>query len=106
MSLFDKQDEQRRREVQPLAARMRPQTLDEFVGQEHFIGEGKILRRLIKADRLGSVIFYGPPGTGKTTLARILASETKSVFQQISAVTSGVKAVSYTHLTLPTIYSV
>jgi len=91
MSLFDKQDEQRRREVQPLAARMRPQTLDEFVGQEHFIGEGKILRRLIKADRLGSVIFYGPPGTGKTTLARILANETKSVFQQISAVTSGVK---------------
>lgn len=91
MSLFEKQDEERRREVQPLAARMRPRTLDEFVGQEHFLGEGKILRRLIKADRLGSVIFYGPPGTGKTTLARILATETKSVFQQISAVTSGVK---------------
>ncbi len=91
MSLFEKQDEQRRREVQPLAARMRPRTLDEFVGQEHFLGEGKILRRLIRADRLGSVIFYGPPGTGKTTLARILATETKSAFQQISAVTSGVK---------------
>ncbi|HOP76000.1 MAG: replication-associated recombination protein A [Thermogutta sp.] len=91
MSLFEKEDEQRRREVQPLAARMRPRTLDEFVGQEHFLGEGKILRRLIRADRLGSVIFYGPPGTGKTTLARILATETKSVFQQISAVTSGVK---------------
>ncbi|MGQ9503702.1 MAG: replication-associated recombination protein A [Thermogutta sp.] len=91
MSLFDKQEEERRREAQPLAARMRPQTLEEFVGQEHFIGEGKIFRRMIKADRLGSVIFYGPPGTGKTTLARILARETKSVFQQISAVTSGVR---------------
>ena len=61
------------------------------MGQEHFLGEGKLLRRLIKANRLGSVIFYGPPGTGKTTLARLLATETKSVFRQISAVTAGVK---------------
>lgn len=91
MSLFDAEEQTRKREVQPLAARMRPRTLDEFVGQEHFLGEGKLLRRLIKANRLGSVIFYGPPGTGKTTLARLLATETKSAFQQISAVTAGVK---------------
>ena len=70
---------------------MRPRTLDEFVGQQHFLGEGKLLRRLLKADRLGSVIFYGPPGTGKTTLARLLAGESRSHFQQLSAVTSGVK---------------
>jgi len=91
MSLFEAEDQARRRDVQPLAARMRPRTLEEFVGQEHFLGEGKLLRRLIKANRLGSVIFYGPPGTGKTTLARLLATETKSVFRQISAVTAGVK---------------
>jgi putative ATPase len=91
MSLFDAAEESNRRQAQPLAARMRPETLDEFVGQEHFLGEGKLLRRLLKADRLGSVIFYGPPGTGKTTLARLLAKESRSVFRQISAVTSGVK---------------
>jgi len=70
---------------------MRPRTLDEFVGQRHFLGEGKLLRRLLAADRLGSVIFYGPPGTGKTTLARLLASATRTHFHQISAVASGVK---------------
>lgn len=70
---------------------MRPATLEEFVGQQHFLGEGKLLRRLLAADRLGSVIFYGPPGTGKTTLARLLATESKSSFQQLNAVTSGVK---------------
>jgi putative ATPase len=91
MSLFDAAEESNRREAQPLAARMRPQSLDEFVGQQHFLGEGKLLRRLLKADRLGSVIFYGPPGSGKTTLARLLAQESRSHFQQISAVTSGVK---------------
>ncbi|MCR4410912.1 MAG: replication-associated recombination protein A [Thermoguttaceae bacterium] len=91
MSLFDAAEEANRRRAQPLAARMRPRTLDEFVGQRHFLGEGKLLRRLLKADRLGSVIFYGPPGTGKTTLARLLASETRSTFRQLSAVTSGVK---------------
>ncbi|MFV1964806.1 MAG: replication-associated recombination protein A, partial [Pirellulaceae bacterium] len=63
----------------------------EFVGQEHFVGEGKLLRRLLKADRLGSVIFYGPPGTGKTSLARLVATESRSRFRQLSAVTSGVK---------------
>jgi putative ATPase len=70
---------------------MRPRTLDEFVGQQHFLGEGKLLRRLLAADRLGSVIFYGPPGTGKTTLARLLAGATRSQFRQVSAVASGVK---------------
>ena len=91
MSLFEQSEAANLRAVQPLAARMRPRTLDEFVGQQHFLGEGKLLRRLLKADRLGSVLFYGPPGTGKTTLARLLASETRSCFRQLSAVTSGVK---------------
>ncbi|MBN2476469.1 MAG: replication-associated recombination protein A [Pirellulales bacterium] len=91
MSLFDASEEANRRQALPLAARMRPRCLEEFVGQRHFLGEGKLLRRLLKADRLGSVIFYGPPGTGKTTLARLLASESRSHFQQLSAVTSGVK---------------
>ena len=91
MSLFDASENANRLEAQPLAARMRPRTLDECVGQRHFLGEGKLLRRLLAADRLGSVIFYGPPGTGKTTLARLLAGATKSHFHQISAVTSGVK---------------
>ena len=72
---------------------MRPRSLAEFVGQQHFLGEGKLLRRLLRANRLGSVIFYGPPGTGKTTLARLLAQETDSRFRQLSAVTSGVKDV-------------
>src|SRR5687768_15422384 len=72
---------------------MRPATLDEFVGQQHFLGEGKLLWRMLRARRLGSLIFYGPPGTGKTTLARLLANETESKFCQLSAVTSGVKDV-------------
>ncbi len=92
MSLFDAAENARRQEAQPLAARMRPRRLDEFVGQSHFLGEGKLLRRLIAADRLGSLIFYGPPGTGKTSLARLLASETQSTFRQLSAVTSNVKS--------------
>ncbi len=91
MSLFDSAEDAHRRQAQPLAARMRPRTLAEFVGQEHFLGEGRLLRRLLAADRLGSVLFYGPPGTGKTTLARLLAEESRSHFQQLSAVASGVK---------------
>ncbi len=90
-SLFDAGEAQNRRHAQPLAARMRPRTLAEFVGQKQFLGEGKLLNRLLKADRLGSVIFYGPPGTGKTTLARLLAAESKAAFIQLNAVTSGVK---------------
>ncbi|MDZ7619121.1 MAG: replication-associated recombination protein A [Patescibacteria group bacterium] len=91
MSLFDAAEEANRQEAQPLAARMRPRTLAEFVGQSHFLGEGRLLRRLLAADRLGSVVFYGPPGTGKTTLSRLLAAESRSHFQQLSAVASGVK---------------
>lgn len=77
----------------PLAARMRPETLEEFVGQQHIIGKNKLLYRAIKADRLTSAIFYGPPGTGKTTLARIIANETKYAFKQLNAVTAGVKEI-------------
>ncbi len=91
MSLFQESEDANLRRAQPLAARMRPQSLTEFVGQQHFLGPGKLLRRLLKSDRLGSVIFYGPPGTGKTTLARLLATESRSRFRQLSAVTSGVK---------------
>ena len=90
-SLFAKSETDNLRQAQPLAARMRPRSLDEFAGQQHFLGEGKLLRRLLQADRLSSVIFYGPPGTGKTTLARLLATESKKKFKQLSAVTSGVK---------------
>jgi putative ATPase len=73
----------------PLAARMRPRSLDEFIGQKHLVGKDKPIRRLIEIDDLVSMIFWGPPGSGKTTLARIIASETKSEFVQISAVESG-----------------
>src|SRR5580765_7209222 len=90
-SLFESAEADNLRQAQPLAARMRPRTLAEFAGQEHFLGEGKLLRRLLAADRLGSVIFYGPPGTGKTTLAHLLAAASRSRFRQMSAVTSGVK---------------
>ncbi|MBO4279384.1 MAG: AAA family ATPase [bacterium] len=76
---------------QPLAYRMRPRTLDEYIGQDHIIGPGRLLRRSIQADQLSSVIFYGPPGTGKTTLARVIANTTRSHFSTINAVLSGVK---------------
>ena len=78
---------------QPLASRLRPQTLDEFVGQEHLIGEGKILRKLIEGDNISSIIFWGNPGIGKTTLARIIANKTNSEFIDFSAVTSGIKEI-------------
>jgi putative ATPase len=77
----------------PLAARMRPRTLDEYVGQEHLLGPGKALRELIDKDAIGSVIFWGPPGTGKTTLARIIAARTNAAFVHFSAVTEGVARV-------------
>ncbi len=77
----------------PLAARMRPDSLEEFVGQQNIIGKNKLLYRAIKSDRLSSIIFYGPPGTGKTTLAHIISKETKYPFKQLSAVTSGVKEI-------------
>ena len=77
----------------PLAARLRPRTLEEFAGQKHLLGEGKILRRLIEEDKIGSMIFWGPPGVGKTTLARIIANRTKASFIDFSAVTSGIKEI-------------
>ena len=80
-------------DTQPLAERLRPRTLDEFVGQRHLVGEGKILRRLIEGDHVSSMIFWGPPGVGKTTLARIIAHSTKSSFINFSAVTSGIKEI-------------
>lgn len=91
MSLFEESEASNLEAARPLAARMRPRSLDEFVGQQHFLGEGKLLRRLIQADRLGSVIFYGPPGSGKTSLASLLAMACRSRFRPLSAVTSGVK---------------
>ena len=78
---------------QPLAARLRPRDLSEYIGQKHLLGEGKILRRLIEADTISSMIFWGPPGVGKTTLARIIARHTKSRFTDFSAVTSGIKEI-------------
>ena len=78
---------------QPLAARLRPQTLDEYVGQTHLLGRGKVLRRLIENDQISSMIFWGPPGVGKTTLARIIANTTKAAFIDFSAVTSGIKEI-------------
>src|SRR4029077_3288972 len=93
MGLFDRQEREARDQVRPLAARMRPQTLAEFVGQQHFLGPGKLLRRMLEADRLGSVIFYGPPGTGKTSLAELIARHTKSNFLRMNAASAGVKEV-------------
>ncbi len=78
---------------QPLADRLRPTDLDEFVGQKHLLGQGKILRRLIENDQIGSMIFWGPPGVGKTTLAKIIANRTESSFIEFSAVTSGIKDI-------------
>ncbi|MEM8874794.1 MAG: replication-associated recombination protein A [Planctomycetota bacterium] len=93
MDLFADQREANIRRAQPLAVRMRPRSLDEVVGQQHFLGKGKLLRRMIDADRLTSAVFYGPPGTGKTTLAAVIANHTKSHFAMLNAVNSGVKEV-------------
>src|SRR5690242_7141524 len=93
MDLFRDVREKNLRRAAPLAARMRPRSLDEFVGQQHFLGPGKLLRRMLEADRLTSVIFYGPPGTGKTTLAQLIAASTKSHFEQVNAAGVGVKEV-------------
>ncbi len=79
--------------TEPLASRMRPTSLDEFVGQQHLLGEGKLLRKIIESDNISSMIFWGPPGVGKTTLARIIANHTNSKFVNFSAVTSGIKEI-------------
>lgn len=86
-TFFDRMDSQ------PLAARLRPETLDEIVGQKHLLGEGKVLRRLIESDQLSSMIFWGPPGVGKTTLARVIARRTRASFIDFSAVTSGIREI-------------
>ena len=91
MDLFEYAREQNREKESPLASRLRPETLEEVVGQQHIIGKDKLLYRAIKADKLGSLIFYGPPGTGKTTLARVIAHTTKAVFTQINATVAGKK---------------
>ena len=88
-SLFDAE----RGRIQPLAARLRPRTLDEYAGQQHLVGPGKVLRRIIEGDAVSSMIFWGPPGVGKTTLARIIANTTKSAFIDFSAVTSGIREI-------------
>ncbi len=93
MDLFSQQRQAAFNRVQPLAVSMRPRTLDEFAGQEHFVGPGKLLRRLLAADRLSSAIFYGPPGTGKTTLAHIIAGQTRAAFVEMNAAAVGVKEV-------------
>ncbi len=89
--LFDEQRRKHRHQAEPLAVRMRPRNLDEFVGQRSFLAEGKLLRRTLEADRITSALFYGPPGTGKTTLAMIIANMTKAHFEQIHAGSAGVK---------------
>lgn len=93
MDLFANQRKEHRSKVEPLAVRMRPRTLDEFVGQQSFLGEGKLLRRMIDADRITSALFYGPPGAGKTTLAHVIANATKSHFEPVNAGSVGVKEV-------------
>lgn len=93
MDLFTMAMEENLKINAPLADRLRPKTISEFVGQAHLLGEGKFLNRSIKADRINSMIFYGPPGTGKTTLAMIIASNTNKRFEKLSAVSSGVKDI-------------
>lgn len=93
MDIFEyyKKTEEEKKYDEPLASRMRPNTLDEVVGQKHIIGKGKLLYRAIMADKLGSIIFYGPPGTGKTTLAKVIANTTSSNFKELNATISGKK---------------
>jgi putative ATPase len=93
MNLFNESERRQVREQAPLAVRMRPRTPEEFVGQGHFFGPGKLLRRMIDADRLQSAIFYGPPGTGKTSLAEVIAGRLSAAFEQMNAAMVGVKEV-------------
>ena len=91
MDLFAHREAKLTQQNAPLAARMRPRTIEEYVGQDHIMAPGRLLRRAIEADRLSSLIFYGPPGTGKTTLAEVIARRTEAHFEAINAVLAGVK---------------
>ena len=90
MDMFEQQAEEFKLEEAPLAARMRPTTFSDFVGQEHLIGPGRVLRKAIESGKIPSLILWGPPGSGKTTLARIISEVTESHFEAISAVSAGV----------------
>ena len=90
VTLFDEQRKQRLSREAPLAARMRPRTFDELVGQEHIVGPDRVLRKSIEADQVPSMVLWGPPGSGKTTLALLIATLTRSHFAQVSAVAAGV----------------
>jgi putative ATPase len=91
MGLFDQLETEQRDAVKPLAARLRPRSLDEFVGQRHLLDPGRLLRRMLDADRIASVVFYGPPGTGKTSLAELIAQHTRRKFVAVNAAAAGVK---------------
>jgi len=90
MDMFERQIEEQRGQQAPLATRMRPTSFNEFVGQEHLIGEGRVLRKAIESGRIPSIVLWGPPGSGKTTLANVIANVTDSHFTMVSAVSSGV----------------
>src|SRR5512142_294312 len=92
-SLFEKSEKANVAAAAPLAARMRPRTLEEFVGQKHFLGPGRLLTRMLAADRLSSLIFHGPPGTGKTSLAMVIAHQTRATFHYLSAPAATVKDI-------------
>src|SRR5947208_14798874 len=93
IDLFREAHEANMKKAEPLAARMRPRTLDEFVGQEHFLGPGKLVRRMRDGDRLGSLVFYGPPVSGKTALGHVIANQTQCRFVSLNATASGIKEV-------------
>lgn len=93
MDLFDYMNTQENNQSAPLAERMKPKNIDDLIGQQHILGEGKLLRRMIQADKISSIILYGPPGTGKTSVARVIASSTFSEFETLNAVTAGVKDI-------------
>lgn len=93
MNLFAAEESRNRDKARPLAARMRPRSLEEFTGQKHILGDGKLLRRMLDADKIGSMIFYGPPGIGKTSLAELIARHTKRRFRRLNATMAGVKDV-------------
>src|SRR4030043_2389020 len=90
MDMFEKEEEQQQKQQAPLATSMRPNSLNGFVGQEHLLGKGRVLRRAIESDRIPSMIFWGPPGCGKTTLSYIIANSTGAFFAPVSAVSANV----------------